>query len=52
MEEKLIILIESLKELKGGCPEQSHEDADELLLNYIDNDDVKYAFESIAKWYS
>lgn len=31
--------------------EQAHRDADAILIRYIDNVDVKDAFESIKKWY-
>ncbi len=35
----------------GNC-DDDHVEADQLLLKYIDDDQVTFAFESIEKWYS
>ena len=46
-------LVEQLKMLAGiGDPECSHVDADELLLEYINDPEVSKAFFSIDKWYA
>lgn len=48
-------LIKSLQRLSanGGCdPESDHGEADELLLDYIDDPDVRSAFNEIEKWYA
>lgn len=37
---------------KDGDPQDDHMEADELLLKYIGNEEVKEAFESIEKWYA
>lgn len=36
----------------NGDPEQAHNLADDLLLAYINNADVRTAFEAIEKWYA
>ena len=47
-------LLSRLKELEGdwGDPEASHAEADELLLNYINDSEIEEAFEEVPKWYS
>lgn len=47
-------LIEKLTKIyeNGEYPAPDHENADELLLQYIDDDDVRNAFERIEKWYA
>ena len=39
---------------KGGAsePECDHDRADGLLLDYIDDDEVREAFNAIRKWYA
>ena len=32
--------------------EEAHEEADQALLNYIDDDEVRKAFNGLDKWYS
>ena len=32
--------------------ERRHVDADNALLDYIDDDEIREAFESIDKWYA
>ena len=36
----------------GADIEELHMQADELLLHYINNDDVITAFKNIRKWYA
>ena len=45
-------LLKKLEELEGGDPEGGHLDADHLLLEYIDDEKIKAAFEAISKWYA
>lgn len=50
--ELIIKLKELAKESKDGkCLGIIHMDADELLLDYINNDEVVKAFNDIDKWY-
>ena len=30
----------------------THEDADELLIEYINDENIKKAFKTLTKWYS
>lgn len=45
-------LIEALKNCNTGCEEANHLNADDLLLEYIDDDRVTEAFDDINKWYA
>lgn len=46
-------LIVALKECaENSDTEIAHEVADKLLIIYINDQDIKEAFESIKKWYS
>lgn len=36
----------------GGDVEAAHVDADNLLLDFIDDPDIRDAFVDIKKWYS
>ncbi len=45
-------LLAGLKLCNTGDEETDHLDADELLLNYIDEIDVSDAFDAINKWYA
>ncbi len=46
-------LIEYLKELKNHCDtESAHIEADNLLLEYINDDEITEAFKDIDKWYA
>lgn len=48
-------LIEKLKTLNGRPEydiEQDHKDADQLLLEYINDKEITEAFNSVEKWYS
>ena len=46
-------LLEKLKELIGDCGdvEATHAEADELLLQYINDPEIEKAFEEVPKWY-
>ena len=45
-------LLQELKELEDGDQELVHIQADELLVRYIGDPDIKEAFERIPKWYA
>lgn len=46
-------LVEKLDALsEGNDPEWDHEQADQLLLDFIDDPEVTNAFYSIRKWYA
>ncbi len=48
-------LIEGLKEIRGRAeydPERSHSDADDLLLEFIGDPEVKEIYDQIDKWYA
>lgn len=48
-----IKLLENLKELKKSNDEESaHIEADNLLLEYINDDEITQAFKDINKWYA
>lgn len=55
-EEKINKLINELKEIPYKCNNEDYEEyhilADELLLKFIDNEDVTKAFEDIPKYYA
>ena len=50
-------LVETLKELKNtnggifGSEQYSHSYADDLLIEYIDDEEIKEAYEALSKWY-
>jgi hypothetical protein len=39
-------------ETPGGDPESAHVLADEALLDFIGDDEVRAAFDAIRKWYA
>lgn len=45
-------VLEALRDLKHEDPEGGHLTADELLLCYIGDPEIREAFEAIEKWYS
>lgn len=47
-------LLRNLKELVElrHYPEVAHSEADELLLNYINDPEIEEVFEEVPKWYS
>jgi hypothetical protein len=45
-------LIEKLRELENNAdPEIAHNEADRLLVEFIDDEEVEEAFDKIKKWY-
>lgn len=46
-------LIQRLREIKNNSDkEMGHMEADSLLLDYIGDDEIAAAYESISKWYA
>ena len=45
-------LLKELKELTEADPELAHGEADELLINYINDAEIEKAFDEVPKWYS
>lgn len=45
-------LIKKLEECKKLDTEGGHIEADDLLLEYIDDDEVRKVFNEISKWYA
>ena len=45
-------LKEKLRDCINGGPEEGHIIADHLLLEYIDDDEVREIFTNLPKWYS
>jgi len=50
--QELVKALKAIVERKSGDPETDHIEADELLLEYIDNEEVKEAFGAIEMWYA
>ena len=44
-------LIKKLEELDEG-PEENHQLADRALLDYIDDPDIRKAWQAIGKWFA
>lgn len=49
--EDLLRNLKELAELKHD-PEVAHSEADELLINYINDPEIEKAFEEVPKWYA
>jgi hypothetical protein len=45
-------LLKILRECQSLDPESGHGDADEALLDYIGDDEIREAFEQITRWYA
>ena len=41
-----------LEELTGADPELAHIEADEALINYINDKEIEKAFDEVPKWYA
>lgn len=50
--DELIRELVELRTLSEVDPEVAHINADELLLHYIDDEDVSRVFNEIEKWYA
>ena len=50
--EELIKRLENCPSKVGGDEENAHVEADELLLDYINDEDIRKSFENIEKWYA
>ena len=46
-------LLEALRHCEDyGDEEIAHENADRLLLSYINDEEIRTAYDAIAKWYA
>ena len=45
-------LLEKLKECANMDTESRHVEADNALLDYIDDEKVRKAFDELSKWYA
>jgi hypothetical protein len=45
-------LISELMKFKGGDPEAEHAMADDLLIEYINDEDIAKAYGDVDKWYA
>lgn len=50
--EDLIHALELINERSSGDREVDHIEADNLLMDYINDDRVRKAFDEIYKWYA
>lgn len=50
--EEAVETLRAIAEASHSDPESAHADADDVLLNYIDDADIRAAFESVARWYA
>lgn len=44
--------VKILKELMEADPELAHSEADEVLINLINDKDIEKAFDEVPKWYA
>lgn len=51
-EERILSLVQRLEACLNEDPEEGHISADELLLEFIDDERVTKAFDMIKKWYA
>ena len=49
--EELLRILKELAELKHD-PEVAHSEADEAIINYINDPEIEKAFEEVPKWYA
>ena len=49
--EELLEELKELSELKHD-PEVAHSEADEAIINYINDPEIEQAFEEVPKWYA
>jgi hypothetical protein len=47
----LLRLLQIIAEQQNGDPEIAHSNADQALLDYINDEEVTVAYEAIEKWY-
>lgn len=52
MKEELINELNAIADNGGYDQENNHVMADELLLKYIDDSEIKEAYDKIDKWYA
>ncbi len=50
--EELINKLKEINQREELDTEKAHSDADDLLIEYINDEEVKYAYDKISKWYA
>lgn len=50
--DRLELLAKLLALAASKYPEESHREADQLLVDYIDDPEIAAAFDAIGKWYA
>lgn len=50
--DELIESLQALANLSGDDPETAHAEADDLLIEFINDAEIKAAYDSIVKWYA
>ncbi len=50
--DELLDRLKTIANRTSGDPENDHADADELLLDYIDDPRITEAYEEIERWYA
>jgi hypothetical protein len=50
--EKEMLIAELRKQQKINDKEMAHEEADQLLLDYINDDEIRAEYNLIDKWYA
>lgn len=48
----LVKELEEIAKMKNGDPEVAHSAADEALIQYINDAEVKAAYDRVDKWYA
>lgn len=50
--EELLERLRAIKAASIGASEEGHIEADDLLVEYINDPEIKAAYEAIGKWYA
>ncbi len=49
---ELIGKLRTIRILHEDNPEMAHIEADKVILQYIDDDDITHEYDEVEKWYS
>lgn len=50
--DELLKILEEAAAMSSWDEERAHIDADMALLDYIDDDEIRQAFDSVNRWYA
>lgn len=50
--QELLDKLNQQADISAKDPEYAHPEADKLLLEYIDDKEITFAFEGVRKWYA